>query len=121
MRSLLKSVLVPLFVLAAAPALAAGPATIQAREAAHHIGETATVVGVLTNVHMTSGGSFLWDIGGQYPGNPFTVYVSKRDTAVVPNLTPLVGKTIAVTGLIKDYQGKPEIAVSDPKQVQVSR
>jgi hypothetical protein len=110
------------FALAAMPALAddAVPAKIQASEAGQHIGETATVVGVLTNVHMTSGKAFLWDIGGQYPNNPFTVYVSKHDTDVVPNVTPLVGKTLAVTGLIKSYQGKPEIAVSDPKQVQVA-
>ncbi|MEI9992573.1 MAG: hypothetical protein WDM86_21395 [Rhizomicrobium sp.] len=111
-----------LFALAAMPALAADavPVKIQASEAGQHVGETATVVGVLTNVHETPGKAFLWDIGGAYPANPLTVYVSKHDTDVVPNVTPLIGKTLAVTGLIKTYQGKPEIAVSDPKQVQVA-
>ena len=117
-----KFILALLLSFAAAPALAADavPVKIQASEAAQHIGETATVVGVLTNVHVTPGKAVLWDIGGAYPNNPFTVYVSKHDTDVVPNVTPLVGKTIAVTGLIKNYQGKAEIAVSDPKQVQVA-
>jgi len=117
-----RSVLVLLFALAAAPALAAdtAPVKIQASEAGQHIGETVTVVGVLTNVHVTPGKAVLWDIGGNYPDNPFTVYVSKHDTDVVPNVTPLVGKTLAITGQIKSYQGKAEIAVSDLKQVQVA-
>lgn len=98
----------------------ATPITIQASEAAAHVGETATVVGVLTNVHKTSGKSVLWDIGAKYPDNPMTVYVNKRDTDTVPDVTPLIGKTLAITGLIKTYQGKPEIAVTDPKQVAVA-
>ena len=115
-----KCVIALLFVLAAAPARADGPINIQASEAGQHVGETATVVGVLTNVHVTPGKAIVWDIGGTYPANPFTVYVSKHDTDVVPNVAPLVGKTLAVTGVIKSYLGKPEIAVSDPKQVQVA-
>jgi len=112
-----------LFALLASPAPAADavPPRIQASEAAQHIGETVTVVGVLTNVHMTAGKSVLWDIGGTYPDNPVTIYVSKHDTDVVPNVTPLIGKTLAITGLLKLYQGKPEIAVTDPKQVQVGQ
>ena len=106
----------------AEPALAddAAPIKIQATEAGAHVGENATVVGVLTGVHKTSSKSVLWDIGGQYPDNPFTGYVNKRDTDVIPDLTPLVGKTIAVTGLIKLYQNKPEINVTDVKQVAVA-
>jgi len=117
------SILALLLALAAAPALAADavPIKIPASEAAQHVNQTATVTGVLTNVHMTGGKSFLWDIGGTYPDNPFTVYVAKKDTDVVPNVTPLIGKTLSVTGQIKLYQGKPEIAVSDPKQVQVAQ
>jgi DNA/RNA endonuclease YhcR with UshA esterase domain len=108
--------------LACAPALAddAAPVRIQASEAAAHIGETITVVGVLTNVHQTGGKSVLWDIGAKYPDNPVTVYISKHDTDTIPDVTPLIGKTLAITGLIKTYQGKPEIAVTDPKQVAVA-
>jgi len=109
---------------AAVPAFAedaAPPVKIQASEAAAHVGQTVTVVGVLTNVHKTNSKAMLWDIGGQYPDNPFTVYVNKHDTDVIPDVTPLVGKTIAVTGLIKLYQNKPEINVTDVKQVAVGQ
>ena len=108
---------------AAVPAFAddAAPLKIQASEAAAHVGQNVTVVGVLTNVHKTNSKAVLWDIGGQYPDNPFTVYVNKHDTDVVPDVTPLVGKTIAVTGVIKLYQNKPEINVTDVKQVAVGQ
>jgi hypothetical protein len=108
--------------LACAPALAddAAPVRIQASEAAAHIGETVTAVGVLADVHKTSGKAILWDIGAKYPDNALTVYIGKRDTAAIPDVTPLIGKTLAITGPIKTYQGKPEIAVTNPKQVAVA-
>jgi len=107
----------------AVPAFAedTAPVKIQASEAATHVGQTVTVVGVLTNVHKTNSKAVLWYIGGQYPDNPFTVYVNKHDTDVIPDLTLLVGKTIAVTGLVKLYQNKPEINVTDVKQVAVGQ
>lgn len=104
--------------LAAVPAAAA---EYTAAEAGQHVGETATVVGVLTNVHKTGGKSILWDIGGDYPNNPFTAFVPKKSTGDVPDVTPLVGKTFKITGEIKMYQGKAEIAVTDAKQVQVGQ
>jgi DNA/RNA endonuclease YhcR with UshA esterase domain len=97
------------------------PVKIQASQAAAHVGETVTVVGVLTNVHKTGGKNVLWDIGAKYPDNPMTVYVSKHDTDTIPDVTPLIGKTLAITGLIKLYQNKPEIAVTDVKQVAVAQ
>ena len=107
---------------AAAPAFAddAAPVKIQASEAAAHIGETVTVVGKLVDVHRTSGKAILWDIDAKYPDNPMTVYVNKRDTDTIPDVTPLIGKTLAITGLLKTYQGKPEINVTDVKQVAVA-
>ncbi|MBL6854520.1 MAG: hypothetical protein ISS15_16095 [Alphaproteobacteria bacterium] len=114
-----------LAVAAAMPAFAAdapaAPVRIQASEAAQHVGETVTVVGVLTNVHKTPRKAVLWDIGGTYPANPFTVYVNRNDNDVVPDVSPLIGKTIAVTGIIKLYQNKPEINVTNPKQVGVAQ
>jgi len=108
---------------AAIPAFAddTAPVRIQASEAAQHVGQTVTVIGVLTNVHMTPTKNVLWDIGGQYPDNPFTVFVPHRDGGQVPDVSALVGKTIAVTGLIKTYHDKPEIEVTDPRQVGVAQ
>src|ERR1700753_1117217 len=107
----------------ATPAFAddAAPMKIQASEAAQHVGETVTVIGTLTNVHMTNTKNVLWDVGGSYPDNPLTVFVSKRYGGVVPDVTPFVGKTIAGTGPLKDYHDKPEIEVTDPKQVGIAQ
>jgi hypothetical protein len=112
------------FALAATlPAFAddAGPLKIKTSEAAAHVGEKVTVVGVLTNVHRTNSKAVLWDFDGTYPDNPFTVYVAKQNTDVVPDVTPLVGKTLAVTGTLKTYHDKPEIEVTDVKQVAVAQ
>jgi len=34
------------------------------------------------------------------------------------DLKELEGKNICVTGLIKEYKGKPEVIVSDPTQIK---
>jgi len=97
------------------------PLKIKTSEAAAHIGEKVTVIGVLTDVHKTNSKAMLWDFDGKYPGNPFTVYVAKQNTDVVPNVTPLIGKTLAITGTLKTYHDKPEIEVTDIKQVAVAQ
>src|SRR5690242_13978441 len=109
---------------AALPAFAgdAAPVNIQASEAAQHVGQKVTVIGMLTNVHVTrSGKAVIWDIGGKFPDNPFSAYLSTYGRGTVPDLTPMVGKIIAVTGVIKLYHDKPEIEVTDAKQVAVAR
>ena len=97
------------------------PLKIKTSEAAAHIGEKVTVIGVLTDVHKTNSKAVLWDFDGKYPDNPFTVYVAKQNTDVVPDVTPLIGKTLAVTGTLKTYHGKPEVEVTDAKQVAVGQ
>jgi DNA/RNA endonuclease YhcR with UshA esterase domain len=109
--------------LAALPALAddAAPLKIKTSEAAAHIGERVTVTGVLTDVHKTHSKAVLWDFDGKYPDSLLTVYVAKQNTDTIPDVTPLIGKTLAITGTLKTYHDKPEIEVTDVKQVAVGQ
>jgi DNA/RNA endonuclease YhcR with UshA esterase domain len=102
---------------AAAPALAE---TIAAAEAKNHIGQNVTVEGVVSEVHhVQSGRATLIDMGGTYPNNTFTAVIFKDDFNKFPNVDSLAGKTIDVTGQIKEYRGRPEILLKDAGQIKV--
>jgi DNA/RNA endonuclease YhcR with UshA esterase domain len=110
-------VLALLLTLTAAPALAE---TVTAPEAKNHIGQNVTVEGAVIEVHHAQSGKAIFiDFGGRYPNNTFAAVIFKDDFNKFPNVDSLVGKTIDITGLIKEYRGRPEIIVNDPGQIKV--
>jgi hypothetical protein len=60
----------------------------------------------------------LLDLGKAYPNAVFTAVVYRENRAKfgTPE-TSLRGKRICVTGKISDYEGKPEIVLTDPSQL----
>lgn len=93
-------------------------------EAKQHAGETSTVCGVVASTkYLDSSKSKLTflNLGRPFPDQPFT--------AVIPEAARLKfkehpeeffkGKTICVTGLITINREKPQIAISDPSQIQI--
>ncbi len=110
-------ILALLLSLTAAPVLAE---TIPAAEAKNHIDKSVTVEGVISEVHhAASGKAILIDIGGHYPNNTFAVVIFKDDFNKFPNVDSLAGKTVDVTGKIKNYRGRPEIILDDQAQLKV--
>jgi DNA/RNA endonuclease YhcR with UshA esterase domain len=105
-------------VLGAAP-VASLAATYTPSQAAAHIGETATVEDVVSQTHVDdkSGAGFL-NMGGRFPNHDFQGFISQRDIGKFGNLHRYEGKTVGITGKIRDFNGKPEIIVSDPGQIQ---
>jgi len=106
------------FGLSALPAVAAD---LSVEDAAHHVGENATVCGVVASTkfdaELQSQPTFL-DFGKPYPDQVFTVVIFGEDRAKfgTPE-TSLRGKRICVTGKIQEKRGLPEIVLSDPKQM----
>ncbi len=100
---------------------AAGAADLRPEDAAKHIGETATVCGVVVSAkfeaHARSQPTLL-DLGKRYPHAIFTavIYGDNRSKFGTPE-TSLRGKRICVTGQISDYRGKPEIVLTHPSQL----
>jgi hypothetical protein len=96
-------------------------ADLHAEDAAHHVGETATVCGVVASAKFDSDlqaqPTFL-DFGKPYPDQVFTAVVFGEDRAKfgTPE-TSLRGKRVCVTGKIQEKRGMPEIVLSDPKQL----
>jgi hypothetical protein len=113
-----------LLALVALPAAAADApvARIPASEAAQHVGETATVFGVL-NGYRYNGVKrpTYWNIDGRYPDNLFTAVIPANHVREFPNAKPLIGRVLAITGTIELYNGKPQIVLTDMAQVQVAR
>jgi len=104
-------------VLAAAPALAK---TIRPADASKHAGQTVTVEGVVSEVrHIATGREIFIALGGRYPETVFRAAILGDDTARFPHVDRLLGRTVAVTGEISLYEGRAEILVHDPGQVDV--
>ncbi|MEM1973797.1 MAG: nucleotide-binding protein [Thermoplasmata archaeon] len=88
-------------------------------DAINHIGEYATVKGYIAQVYISRKGTIFLNVDKPYPDNTFTFVIFKTDAYKFPNIKSLEGKTIAVTGLIRTYQGKPEIIINNPKQIKI--
>jgi len=102
-------------------ALPAAAADVPAEDAAHHIGETVTVCGVVASgkydADLRSQPTFL-DFGKPYPDQVFTVVIFGSDRSKFASpVVALRGKRICVTGKIQDRSGLPEIILNDPKQL----
>ena len=97
--------------------------TLTADEAKNHIGETATVCGVVASTHyaeQTKGSPTFVNLDKPYPNQVFTVLIWGED---LPKFSPKPstwdGKRVCATGAITSYQGRPEIVAKAPGQVRV--
>jgi hypothetical protein len=102
-------------------ALPASAADLRAEDAARHVGETATVCGVVASAkfdaELQSQPTFL-DFAKPYPDQVFIAVIFGADrTKFGTPETSLRGKRVCVTGKIQQQHDMPEIVLSDPKQL----
>ena len=99
--------------------------SLSAKEAASHIGEMASVCGIVASAKyaISSRGSptFL-NLDEPYPRHVFTAVIWGDDRTKFP-VTPesLAGASVCVDGTISEYKGKPQIIVTNPKQLRTVR
>ena len=89
-------------------------------DAGKHVGQTKTVEGVIVRTYRSANAIFL-DFHDPYQGY-FMVVIFKSDWANF-KCQPEVfykNKEVRVTGMIKTYQGSPEIVASSPTQIEVA-
>ena len=106
-----------LFPLICAASITAQTSNYTAADAAKHVGETATVTGRVDSFHQSGKGNIFLNMGGAYPNQAFTAFIPAGSAAQFPNAQQYDGKTVAVTGKIQLYKGKPEIIVNSPSQI----
>jgi len=56
-------------------------------------------------------------MGGKYPNQAFTAFIPSAGAAQFPQPQQYEGRTVAVSGKITLYKGKPEIIVTSPAQI----
>jgi len=89
------------------------------REAAAHVGETATVVGTVAAVFRSPGGNLYVNFGADYPQQTFTAVALGPLESWAERLEDVTGKRVSVRGEIVDYRGRIEIVLKKADQISV--
>jgi hypothetical protein len=97
--------------------------TIPSAKAQEHIGQDGTVCGKVADTRYLESGKkpTLLNFDARYPNHTFTAVIFGENRAKfgAPEKDYL-DKDICVTGKIEDYNGKPEIIVTEPQQIKVA-
>ncbi|WP_288929241.1 OB-fold nucleic acid binding domain-containing protein [uncultured Maritimibacter sp.] len=93
--------------------------TVAPRDAVENVGFTVTVEGVVSQVSISRKGTVYINFGGWYPNHVFQGVIFNDDARNFSNVRDLEGQTVTIRGRIKMYNGKPEIIVDSPSQIQV--
>jgi endonuclease YncB( thermonuclease family) len=97
------------------------PAThIDYTEAPNHIGEYACVSGKIDHVYTSQKGTIFLNFCPDYKTCSFGAVIFVTDAYKFSNPKQYEGQTVEITGLIKSYQGRPEIILNDPGQIKIS-
>ncbi len=86
-------------------------------QAAAHIGEYASVRGVLVTAYTSKSGTIFLDFCKNYKTCPFSGVIFADDAKKFGDLSRYKGETIILTGKISSYQGRTEIVLSNPNQI----
>jgi hypothetical protein len=98
-------------------------ARITTKDAKDHIGQVETVCGKVASAHYadrSKGQPTFLNLDEPYPHEIFTVVIWGNDrTKFGAPESKYSNARICVTGKIASYQGKPEIAATEPSQIEV--
>lgn len=103
-------------------ALQAAPASLTATEAKKHVGEKATVCGLVADVHFASGSkgtpTFV-NFDKPFPNQIFTVLIWGDDLPKF-NENPIrwQGRKLCATGTISEFRDSPEIVAKSQDQIR---
>ncbi|MGH9358633.1 MAG: hypothetical protein ACRD1O_05610 [Terriglobia bacterium] len=105
-------------------AVASGGASIPCidfRQAKSHAGETGCVSGYVLRAYTSRSGNTFLDFCADYRNCPFSSVIFASDRKNFGNLETLAGREVQIRGLITAYQGRAEIVVRNPWQLQVGQ
>ena len=101
------------------PQAAPASEAIPWHRAARHLGEYATVEGIVVRTHRTEKACFLNFHPDWQKTFSAVIFASSFD-AFPPNPQELyLGKKVRLTGLIREYKGRPEIILDSPDQIEI--
>lgn len=95
--------------------------SLAASDAKNHVGEKATVCGVVAGIHKATnskGTPTFVNLDQRYPHQVFTILIWGDDlNKFNPAPTTWEGKQVCATGTISSYRGVPEIVAKDAAQI----
>ena len=107
--------------LATFAAASAGLPRLLSYQAKNHLGENATVCGIVVSAkYLQSKGRSptLLNLDKPYPQQPFTIVIWGADRAKFGKPEEsYANKHVCVTGTITEFRGTPEIVVKDPTRI----
>ncbi len=96
---------------------------ITAEEAAKHIGDSVTVCAKIFGGRYFEKKVTLLNVGAAFPNSPLTIViedVSRGNFSQKPEEF-YVNKEVCVTGVVKDYKGKPQIVISKEAEIVIKK
>ena len=93
-------------------------AIIRAKGADMFYNQTAMVTGKVAQVTFRPKTVFI-NLDEPYPNSPFSAVIFAQDTNKFGELPDLKGKSIGITGTVKQYDNKPEIVLTNASQLKV--
>jgi hypothetical protein len=93
------------------------PGAYADRQAAAHVGETATVVGTVATIFRSKKGNVYLNFGADYPHQAFTAVALQPVGRWTGGLDSLVGRRVGVRGMIVSYRGRVEIVLKRADQI----
>lgn len=104
------------------PALSQTKDSIPAKEAVNHYNEIVKIYGTVSGGRWLESSSItLINVDGVYPNSALTLMMKDADRKKF-NYAPesfLKGKKVIINGTVIEYNGKPEIVITEPEQLKV--
>jgi hypothetical protein len=100
------------------PGNAAG--CVDFHDAGAHASEKGCVSGRVLKVFTSRGGNTFLDFCEDYRNCSFTSVIFSSDKDKFGDLGSLAGRQVEIRGPITAYQGRPEIIIHDPEQIQIA-
>lgn len=96
------------------------PDAISWEDASEHIGDYVTICGIIEDVDSTSadGNPTFVDMGDTYPNDRVTGVIWNEYQSEFPNISDYAGYPVYMSGTLYEYNGIPNIELTDSSQIQ---
>lgn len=90
-------------------------------DAGAHVGQRATVEGLVVEVQVSKKGDAFLNFEAPYPNEVFSGVIFAGSAAAFDDPGSYQGSQVRLSGSIRLYRGKPEIVLETPAQIRVMR
>ncbi|MBN8569356.1 MAG: hypothetical protein J0M18_06970 [Ignavibacteria bacterium] len=93
--------------------------SLKSKQTAKYIGKNAVVTGYITDVYKNEKVAYL-NFDGKFPKNSCAAVIFKDDFGKFGDLNRFKNKNVEVSGIISEYNGKPQIILKSTSQLKVT-